>query len=106
MDEHAEINQLLERVTAGDDAAVAQLLSLVYKELRRIAAGMMKRERQDHTLQPTALVHEAFARIFEGEQPHFESRAHFFAVAARAMRHVLVDYARRRLADRRGGADQ
>jgi RNA polymerase sigma factor (TIGR02999 family) len=67
---------------------------------------MMKRERQDHTLQPTALVHEAFVRLFDGASPHFEDRAHFFGVAARAMRHVLVDYARRRLADRRGGASQ
>jgi RNA polymerase sigma factor (TIGR02999 family) len=106
MHEHTDINDLLERVKAGDHAAVEQLLTLAYKELRRIAANMMRRERQGHTLQPTALVHEAYARMFEREGARFENRAHFFAVAAKAMRHILVDYARRRLAARRGGADQ
>lgn len=106
MNEHTVINHLLEGVKAGDHAAVEQLLSLAYKELRRIAAAMMRRERQDHTLQPTALVHEAYARMFDGERARFENRAHFFGIAARAMRNVLVDHARRRLADRRGGVDQ
>jgi RNA polymerase sigma factor (TIGR02999 family) len=106
MDEDPDVTRLLARVGEGDEAAVAQLLSLVYKELRRIAGGIMKRERQNHTLQPTAVVHEAFARMLGGKPPQFESRAHFFGIAAHAMRNVLVDHARRRLAERRGGADQ
>src|SRR5947209_1307469 len=98
-----DVTQLLARIQSGDERAAAQLVPLVYKELRRIAASMMRRERADHTLQPTAVVHEAFIRLMEGEDARFENRAHFFAIAARAMRRVLVDHARRRLADKRGG---
>jgi len=103
MAERHEVTQLLSQVRAGDKQASAQLVPLVYKELRKIAGAMMRRERPGHTLQPTAVVNEAFIRLLDGEQPHFENRVHFFAIAARAMRRVLVDHARRRLADKRGG---
>jgi RNA polymerase sigma-70 factor (ECF subfamily) len=103
MAEQNEVTQLLAQIRLGDERAVAQLVPLVYKELRKIAAAMMRRERSDHTLQPTAVVHEAFIRLMDGEQARFENRAHFFAIAARSMRRVLVDHARRRLADKRGG---
>jgi len=106
MADRGEVTQLLARIRVGDDQAVAQLVPLVYKELRKIAAAMMRRERPDHTLQPTAVVHEAFIRLMDGEQVRFENRAHFFAIAARSMRRVLVDHARRRLADKRGGEEQ
>jgi RNA polymerase sigma factor (TIGR02999 family) len=100
--DRGEVTQLLARIRVGDEQAAAQLVPLVYKELRKIAAAMMRRERPDHTLQPTAVVHEAFIRLMDGEQARFENRAHFFAIAARSMRRVLVDHARRRLADKRG----
>ena len=103
MADRGEVTQLLARIRVGDEQAAAQLVPLVYKELRKIAAAMMRRERPDHTLQPTAVVHEAFIRLMDGEQARFENRAHFFAIAARSMRRVLVDHARRRLADKRGG---
>lgn len=76
---------------------------MVYRELRRIAADMMQRERPGHTLQPTAVVHEAYLRLIGSVQPPLENRAQFFALAARAVRQVLVDHARRRLAQKRGG---
>jgi RNA polymerase sigma factor (TIGR02999 family) len=103
MAERDEVTQLLARIRDGDERAAAQLIPVVYKELRRIAAAMMRRERSDHTLQPTAVVHEAFIRLMDGEAARFENRAHFFAIAARSMRRVLVDHARGRLADKRGG---
>jgi len=106
MAERGEVTQLLAQIRAGDEQASARLIPLVYKELRKIAAAMMRHERPDHTLQPTAVVHEAFIRLMDGEQAHFENRAHFFAIAARSMRRVLVDHARRRLADKRGGEAQ
>jgi RNA polymerase sigma-70 factor, ECF subfamily len=106
MAERDRVTQLLTQMRAGDKQASAQLVPLVYKELRKIAGAMMRRERPGHTLQPTAVVNEAFIRLLDGEQPHFENRAHFFAIAARAMRRVLVDHARRRLADKRGGEAQ
>lgn len=106
MADRGEVTQLLAQIREGDEQAAAQLVPLVYKELRKIASAMMRRERPDHTLQPTAVVHEAFIRLMDGEQARFENRAHFFAIAARSMRRVLVDYARRRLADKRGGEVQ
>ena len=106
MAERDEVTQLLAQIRAGDEQASAELVPLVYKELRKIAGAMMRRERPGHTLQPTAVVNEAFIRLLDGEQAHFENRAHFFAIAARSMRRVLVDHARRRLADKRGGEAQ
>ncbi len=97
------VTRLVERHRAGDAAALDELLGVVYGELRRLAAWQMRVERDGHTLQPTALVHEAYLRL-AGEDPRWENRAHFFAVAAQVMRHVLVDHARARKADKRGGA--
>jgi RNA polymerase sigma-70 factor (ECF subfamily) len=101
-----QVTRLLAQARAGDEQATAALVPLVYTELRRIAAAMMRRERSGHTLQPTAVVHEAFVRLVDGEGARFENRAHFFAIAARSMRRVLVDHARRRVAGKRGGEGQ
>ncbi len=102
-----EFTLLLQRVGEGDAEAQPRLLGLLYDELRRTAAGYMSRERLDHTLQPTALVNEAWVRLFEGCPPHSEDRKLFLGLAAKAMRNVLVDHARARDADKRGaGAER
>jgi RNA polymerase sigma factor (TIGR02999 family) len=95
-------SRLLARVAHGDEAAAAELLAELYDELRRIAHGCMADERSDHTLQPTALVHEAYVRLFAGGAPELEDRVHFVRLAARAMRNVLIDHARARHAAKRG----
>ena|SRR6266851_4770475 len=97
-----EITRLLTDWSAGDDSALDRLLPLVYDELRRMAGGYMRRERPDHMLQTTALVHEAYLRLVHQENVRFETRAHFFAVAAQVMRRILVDYARGRHRAKRG----
>jgi RNA polymerase sigma factor (TIGR02999 family) len=98
-----ESTRLLQRMRAGDAAAEQEVLAQLYRELHALAVQSMQRERADHTLQPTALVHEAWMRIAGGgEGREWQSRAHFLCVAAKAMRHVLVDHARRRMADKRG----
>src|SRR6185436_18252581 len=97
---------LLAQIREGNEQASLQLIPIVYRELRRMAAGIMKNERSDHTLQPTAVVHEAYLRMLEAHSLDIKDRAHFFAIAASSMRRVLVDYARRRLADKRGGEGQ
>jgi RNA polymerase sigma factor (TIGR02999 family) len=100
----ADVTRLLDAATAGDSAAAAELLPLVYDELRGLAAARMAAETPDHTLQPTALVHEAYLRLVGGGQPRdWGGRGHFFAAAAEAMRRVLIDHARARRADKRGG---
>jgi RNA polymerase sigma factor (TIGR02999 family) len=99
-----EVTNLLVRFREGDRQAEAQLIPLIYGELRRLASGYLNRERGDHTLQPTALVHEAFLRLVSEGQPPWQNRAHFFGVAARLMRQILVDYARRRRSLKRGGS--
>lgn len=86
----------------SDETARDRLLPLVYAELRRIASRQLRRERPDHTLQPTALVHEAYIRLVDQRQVDWQGRAHFFGVAARIMRRILVDHARRRRARKRG----
>jgi RNA polymerase sigma factor (TIGR02999 family) len=96
-----EVTQLLARASSGDAGARATLFDVLYRELRRLAEGAMRAERANHTLQPTALVHEAFLRL-AGDQGQFQSRAHFLGVAASAMRRVLVDHARGRNAHKRG----
>jgi RNA polymerase sigma-70 factor (ECF subfamily) len=96
-----DVTRLLEQASAGDAAARATLFDVLDRELRRLAEGAMRAERANHTLQPTALVHEAFLRL-AGDQGRFESRAHFLGVAASAMRRVLVDHARGRNAQKRG----
>ena len=98
-----QITALLALVRAGDSQAAGQLLELVYPELRRLAQHYMDGERPGHTLQATALVHEAYLRIFGSAPIDCQDRAHFFAVAAKQMRHILVDHARAREAKRRGG---
>lgn len=99
-----DVTQLLGRIDAGDGEARGDLLELVYKELRQVAGGFMRRERPEHTLQPTALVNEAALRILGSEAlGQLHSRAHFFGAMAQAMRRVLVDHARAKNAQRRGG---
>ena len=99
----ADITTLLENAQAGQPGAAERLMHLVYAELKSMAAARMSREPAGHTLQPTALVHEAWLRLVdEGGRSHFQNRAHFFGAASEAMRRVLVDRARRRLAEKRG----
>jgi RNA polymerase sigma-70 factor (ECF subfamily) len=98
-----EVTQLLADWSRGDDAAFAKLTPLIYEELRRIAHRHMGGQRPDHTLQTTALVNEAYLRLADQTNPNWQSRAHFFAVAARAMRQILVSYARSNRAQKRGG---
>jgi|SRR5687768_8212224 len=97
----ADVTELLLRWKAGDAAALEDLLPVVYDELRQLAQRYMRRERGDHTLQPTALVHEAYLRLVSGRDPRFENRVHFYGAAARAMRRILVDHARERAALKR-----
>lgn len=97
------VSQLLQRWSAGDSEALDQLMPLVYDELRRMARRYMNQQPVGHTLQTTALIHEAYLRLIRQEEKHWENRAHFFGVAAQAMRHILVDYARARHTDKRGG---
>lgn len=106
MDAPRDITALLADWQGGDAGAVDQLLPLVYDELRRIAHRQLRLERSDHTLSTTALVHEAYVRLVDQTRARFADRAHFFAVAARAMRRILVDYARKRQAAKRGGGQQ
>ena len=101
-----EVTRLLIQLTDGDHAALDELLSLVYSELRRLAASYLRRERQGHTLQPTALVHEAYLRLIDQTQVRWQNRAHFFGVAAQMMRRILVDHARQQQAEKRGGEFQ
>ncbi|HZE88013.1 MAG TPA: ECF-type sigma factor [Verrucomicrobiae bacterium] len=98
-----EITALLARWSGGDPAALGEMMPLVYGELRKIAGLSMRRERADHTLEPTALIHETYLRLARGIPHEVEDRRHFFALMARMMRHVLVDHARRIVAGRRGG---
>ena len=101
-----DITRILEEMRSGKGEAPAELLSLLYGELRDLAGAAMKRERENHTLQPTALVNEACLRLMADKGASWENRAHFFGAAATVMRRVLVDYARSRQADKRGGGRQ
>jgi RNA polymerase sigma-70 factor (ECF subfamily) len=96
------ITVLLSRVRGGDRGAFDQLLPLVYQELHRIAEGYVRRELHNHSLQPTALIHEAYLRLVESSGAGYQNRSHFFGIAARVMRQILVDYARARQAAKRG----
>lgn len=101
-----DVTGILRTVRSGDadhDTAAARIFELVYEELRRLAAGIMRAERSDHTLQPTALVHEAYCNLVDHSAMEWENRAHFFGIAARAMREILVDHARHRQRARHGG---
>ncbi len=99
----SDVTRLLHRVREGDQAALDELMPLVYGELRRIAQAFMRRQHPGHTLQPTALVNEAFIKLFEDTQPQIADRAHFLALMSRVMRQVLVDHARAAAAGKRGG---
>src|SRR5262249_53268221 len=99
-----DVTQLLDAIERGEPHAAAQLLPLVYDELRRLAARKMRREAPDHTLQPTALVHEAYVRMVgSGADGKWDSRGHFFAAAAEAMRRILIENARRKHTAKHGG---
>jgi RNA polymerase sigma factor (TIGR02999 family) len=101
--EAAGVTALLNKLTAGDSAAASQVVPLIYEELRRLAAHYMAAERPGHTLQTTALVHEAYLRLVDQRQASWQSRAHFYGAAAGVMRRILVDHARARLTAKRGG---
>lgn len=97
------ISALLQKVNTGDKGAEDELLTGLYRELRRLAAGYLRGDRLDHTLQPTALVNEAYVKMLGSQKVSWQNRAHFFGVAARAMRQILIDHARARMTDKRGG---
>jgi RNA polymerase sigma factor (TIGR02999 family) len=100
----SEVTRILSAIEQGDPSAAAQLLPLVYDELRRLAAAKLANERPGQTLQATALVHEAYVRLVDVAEPqHWNGRGHFFAAAAEAMRRILIDQARRKQADKHGG---
>ena len=103
MADQATVTLLLERIESGDEQASADLLPLLYDELRKLARSRMAREGGAHTLQPTALVHEAYVRLQGPKQKGWEGRGHFFAAAAEAMRRVLIDHARNKRRQKRGG---
>jgi len=105
MDSSGEVNRLLAEIGRGQKEAVNDLLPIVYDELHRLAKAYFRRERSEHTLQPTALVHEAYLRLVDQRVP-IESRGHFLALAATQMRRILLDHARKRQAARRGGDDE
>ena len=98
----SDVTRLLVDWQGGDKLALEELMPLVYRELRKVAASYIRQERRDHTLQPTALIHESYLRMVEQDMPKWQSRAHFFGIAARLMRQILVDYARQRKATKRG----
>ncbi len=99
----SEITALLQKMKAGDKAAESALISALHGELRRLAGALLRGNRRNHTLQPTALVNEAYMKMMGGQQVSWQDRAHFFAVAARSMRQILIDHARGLLAQKRGG---
>jgi RNA polymerase sigma-70 factor (ECF subfamily) len=100
-----DVTILLAEVAKGNQEAASELVPLVYEEMRRLAGRYMRRERASHTLQPTALVHEAYLKLVE-QRSDWRSRAHFFGVAAQVMRHILIDYARGHVRAKRGGAKE
>ena len=103
MSENQEVTLLLSALTRGDEGAASNLIPVVYDELRRLASSYMRRERVDHTLQPTALVHEAYLKLIEQRSVNWQSRAHFFGIAAQLMRRILIDHARSHTREKRGG---
>lgn len=98
-----DVTSLLKKLADGNDQAAGELIPIVYEELHRLAVSHLRRERRDHTLQPTALVHEAYIKLVAQRNADWQSRNHFFAVASKLMRRILVDYARRHLREKRGG---
>jgi len=101
-----DVTQILRNWSDGNETASEELMPLIYEELRRLARNYLRRERADHTLQPTALVHEAYLRLVDDKRVTWQDRAHFYGIAARLMRRILVDHARARNAQKRGGLEQ
>ena len=99
----ADVTQLLQQWSNGQEQALDRLLPQIHDELRKLAASYLRRERRDHTLQPTALVNEAFLKLVDQRAARWQNRAHFFGIAAQAMRRILVDHARAHAATKRGG---
>ena len=97
----SDVTQLLSEWAKGNQAALDKLTPLVYRELHQRARNFLRRERPDHTLQPTALIHESYLRLVSDSPPEWNGRAHFFAIASRVMRQILVDHARRQRAEKR-----
>lgn len=104
MESSENVTELLVKWGEGDKAALEKLMPLVYSELRRLASNYLRRERQNHTLQPTALVNEAYLKLIYQKNARWQNRAHFYGVAAQMMRRILVDHARQRQAAKRGGS--
>jgi len=102
--QEAAVTALLVEAAKGNHAAQEQLVPLVYDELKKLARAYMRRERDNHTLQTTALVHEAYLKLVRQQSPNWQGRSHFFGIAAQLMRRILIDYARGRLREKRGGA--
>lgn len=100
-----DVTLLLRQMGSGDDAAMARLVPMIYEELRRIARSYLRREREDHTLQPTALVNEVYLKLMQQHQANWQNRGHFYCIAARMMRRILVDSSRHRRRKKRGGGD-
>lgn len=103
MSQNQDVTVLLSALTRGEDGAASKLIPVVYDELRRLAASYMRRERVEHTLQATALVHEAYLKLVEQRSVTWQSRSHFFGVAAQLMRRILIDHARGHARQKRGG---
>jgi len=101
-----DVTRLLKAWSGGDSKALDELFPIVYTEVRKLARSYLRRERPDHTLQPTALVNEAYMRLVDQRHVDWQNRAHFFGIAAQVMRRVLVDHARMRQADKRGSGDR
>ncbi|MBI4904924.1 MAG: sigma-70 family RNA polymerase sigma factor [Acidobacteria bacterium] len=106
MSSDGSVTLLLQDISSGNAAAADKLIPLVYTELRRLADSCLRREKPGHTLQPTALVHEAYMRMVAQNQPDYQNRAQFYCIAARVMRQVLVDHARKRRSAKRGGGGE
>ena len=104
--EPKQVNALLTAWSTGNEAAGKELMVVVYQELRRLAGHYLQAERSEHTLQPTALVHELYLKLFSSKPVVLQDRAHFLAVAARQLRHIVVDHARTRHAQKRGGSEE
>jgi RNA polymerase sigma factor (TIGR02999 family) len=106
MPDTGAVTLLLHEVAGGDKTALDRLMPLIYDELRSIANRQLRRERSGHTLQPTALVHEVYARMIDGDQPDCRDRTHFLSIAAQVMRRILIDHARSHNAGKRGGGGE
>ena len=106
MQSRDDISQLLTRWSNGDQEALDKLMPMVYSELRKLANNYLRRERRDHTLQPTALVNEAYLKLVDQKAAKWQNRTHFYGIAAQLMRRILVDHARQKHAEKRGGSDQ